>query len=241
MPDKYPSPNKNGYSVAYYKKRVDYFEHTTKFYSHRLSLLNKLCGFHGKELVLNVGCGVGTTEVEFIDEYGKMVGIDHNIIPLEMAKDVLEQKGIDGKGAFFVKAKAEILPFKKNTFDMVICADFVEHISKDLYCSLLKEIHAILKKDAFLIIYTPSANHIFEFIKRISRKFTNNELTKTGVNFPDFLVESLRDHGFNIVDCFLQPTHIFLLQYIERSLMRVPFFRPLVGRRICIRATALKT
>jgi ubiquinone/menaquinone biosynthesis C-methylase UbiE len=229
------------YPKSYYEKRIQYYRSPTAFYNYRLQLLKKLCRFRGNERVLDIGCGVGTTEIEFLGRYGTMVGIDHNGVPLTMANEVLQRRAPGTDTIVFVQAKAEELPFKEDSFDMVICADFVEHISRDLYFSLLKSIHRVLREKGILVIYAPSAQHLIERFKRMVGKLTGKKDSCHGVNKSEFLSESLRRHRFEILEQRLAPTHIFALQHIERFLMNFSGLRNLFGRRICLRAAAVKT
>lgn len=171
-----------------------------------------------------------------------MVGIDHNLVPILMANDLLRRHahGVNKGKGYFVNAKAEKLSFKQDSFDMVICADFVEHISQNLYFSLLEEVYYVLKKNGIFIIYTPSAQHILERAKRLLRNLLCKQNSCLGVNYTKFLVDTLKCYHFHVLECFLEPNHLVFLQPIERFFIRFQRLWPYFGRRICIRAVAKK-
>lgn len=52
-------------------------------------------------------------------------------------------------------ADGEYLPFKKNSFDVVLCLELLEHLYTPI--PILKEFWRILRADGFLLITTPNA------------------------------------------------------------------------------------
>lgn len=53
-----------------------------------------------------------------------------------------------------IKADAKNLPFKNETFDVVLCVDTAEHIDDDF--TAIQEMHRVLKEDGILILHTPN-------------------------------------------------------------------------------------
>lgn len=62
----------------------------------------------------------------------------------------------------FQVANAEKLPFKDNEFDLLICYETIEHVTKPL--KALKEMKRVLKKDSNLILTMDSGNWLFRIV-----------------------------------------------------------------------------
>lgn len=95
---------------------------------------------------LDVGCGVG----RFFDSFSDIYGIDISDDALRHAKEK-ECSGL-------VKADAQVLPFKSDTFDVVLCLDVVEHVDDDQ--ALIQEIKRVLTSHGAIILTAPA----FDFL-----------------------------------------------------------------------------
>ncbi|HEX2910199.1 MAG TPA: bifunctional 2-polyprenyl-6-hydroxyphenol methylase/3-demethylubiquinol 3-O-methyltransferase UbiG [Chloroflexia bacterium] len=91
--------------------------------------------------VLDVGCGGGLLSEEFARQGAHVTGIDLSIPSLEAARRHAEQAGLEIE---YQEASAEQLPFADNSFDILICCDFVEHVS-DRLDLVLSETARVLK------------------------------------------------------------------------------------------------
>jgi len=93
-----------------------------------------------KGRLLDIGCG----EKPYLDIFSphtvSYTGID---IPQSLHK----------KDAVDIFANAHHLPFKKDTFDTVLCLEILEHVKQPL--EVLKEIHRILKPGCVLVLSAP--------------------------------------------------------------------------------------
>lgn len=93
-----------------------------------------------KGRLLDIGCG----EKPYLDIFSphtvSYAGID---IPQSLHK----------KDAVDIFANAHHLPFKKDTFDTVLCLEILEHVKQPL--EVLKEIHRILKPGCVLVLSAP--------------------------------------------------------------------------------------
>ncbi len=93
-----------------------------------------------KGRLLDIGCG----EKPYLDIFSphtvSYTGID---IPQSLHK----------KDAVDIFANAHHLPFKKDTFDTVLCLEILEHVKQPL--EVLKEIHRVLKPGCILVLSTP--------------------------------------------------------------------------------------
>lgn len=105
---------------------------------YRGNKIKKLIGKKKNPKVLDIGCGLNNKFFKFKNYTGIDVrdykGIK-NIVHLDLLKDTT-------------------LPFKSNTFDLVMATEFLEHITRpDL---LAKEINRVIKKKGTIIISLPN-------------------------------------------------------------------------------------
>ena len=92
--------------------------------------------------ILDVGCGGGLLSEEFAKKGAKVTGIDISDKSIEIAKNhtLKSNLKIDYK-----KGSAEHIPENDNTFDVVICADCLEHVEN--LDKVIKEVSRVLKSD----------------------------------------------------------------------------------------------
>lgn len=82
--------------------------------------LAELCGITRPSYVLDVGCGVGATACWLARSIGcRVVGIDISEEMIARAKERAKREGVEDK-VEFRRADALKLPFKSNSFDVVI-------------------------------------------------------------------------------------------------------------------------
>lgn len=111
---------------------------------------------HGK--VLDAGCGPG----RFTFLIAKKKGID-NVIGIDASTEMLTfatQKMESGNclKVKFVKGDIQLLPFKENTFDSIVCVHVLFHLPQ--YSEILKEFVRVLKPGGWVIVQMNSSNHI---------------------------------------------------------------------------------
>lgn len=100
-----------------------------------------------KTNILDIGCGDGTflANIKANNPQVKLYGVDFSKFQLEKAKTIatVKQANLE-KG----------IPFKENTFDVIYCAEVIEHLFNPDF--LLEECNRILKKNGYLILSTPN-------------------------------------------------------------------------------------
>lgn len=110
-------------------ERISYFEFLAEIGATKhiggIRVTEELAGLchikEGGKYVLEVGCGIGLTSAFLAKKYGcRIVGIDLSRKMIERARENAKREGVADKTEFVV-GDAQKLPFKKNTFDAVIC------------------------------------------------------------------------------------------------------------------------
>jgi SAM-dependent methyltransferase len=106
--------------------------------------------FAQNNFILDIGCGTGYGIPELSTKAYDTVGID---IQREAVRDChLEYSA---KSSFSV-ASGDNLPFKNDSFDLVVSFQVIEHIHPDAVLNYLKEIKRVMKHDGILIVSTPN-------------------------------------------------------------------------------------
>lgn len=156
--------------------------------------------------VLDVGCGGGQYMEYFLDKGTKITGIDYSEKMIEMARGYLEGKEKNKTLRYsLIKADAEDLPFRNNTFDLIVSIGLLEYLSRPE--KALSEIHRVLKKGGYALLSFSKKDSPF-FLLRI---FPGSILRKTLLRLPKLsTVFSLKDMKF-----FLRESHLKLMKIDE--------------------------
>ncbi|MCL0038953.1 methyltransferase domain-containing protein [Dehalococcoidia bacterium] len=121
--------------------------------NNRMNVVLDLAALKQSNIVLDVGCSWGGSSYYFISLVNGIVGVDIDHDSLKDAKEVLG-KNCDKFAP--ICADATCLPFKKETFDTVMCIEIIEHITEDR--AFIKELYRVLKKDGNLVLTTPNSS-----------------------------------------------------------------------------------
>jgi len=108
--------------------------------------------------ILDAGCGTGRHICEaYRSKNVDVVGIDLNTDDLRKATDTLSamyREDPDNRGLCIMSmADLTRLPFKDETFDLVICSEVLEHIPDNM--AAIKELVRVLKPGRNLVVSVP--------------------------------------------------------------------------------------
>lgn len=107
------------------------------------------------ESILDVGCGIGVISLESYKRGASVTGIDYSENAIKTARElaltVLGKNEIE-----YLCMGIEDIPALSRRFDKVSCADFVEHISRELFETFLKLVRPVMNPGGRMIIYTPN-------------------------------------------------------------------------------------
>ncbi len=103
---------------------------------------------------LDIGCSTGLITSFLSKNFKKTIGIDTDFNAIKSAKK-LSKKNLN-----FIKASALEIPFKNDSFDLVICNHIYEHVPDAQ--KMFDEIYNLLKKDGFCYLSAGNKHNIIE-------------------------------------------------------------------------------
>lgn len=156
----------------------------------------------GDEKVLDAGCGRGffSNLIAKRLDGGKVIGVDiaDKILSSEnVIKHASENAFIEGVGdkTEFIKGDILSLPFKDNTFDVVLCISVLEYFDWKKECRMaLKEINRVLKPDGKLLL--------FEMIRSLRGFFISNPFLFFNLKSKEQWNNVVSEQGFSRVKNF---------------------------------------
>lgn len=147
----------NKVPVNYYQKGVKNNFLQRLWHTHKINLAKKLIGNIKFKTCLDVGCASGFMIGEIAKTYPTS---------LYFGIDVYDKAIISAKKNYplikFKTASAEKLPFKNNSFGLILFYETVEHVENPSAC--LKEIKRVLKKNGALILAMDSGSFLFRIV-----------------------------------------------------------------------------
>ncbi|MCU0848675.1 MAG: class I SAM-dependent methyltransferase [Spirochaetes bacterium] len=155
-------------------------------------------GVNRGDLVLDAGCGEGRHSLKLYESGAVVYSMDIDMESLRKARYSLSLMGKTGKypgGYFALSGDALRLPYRDETFDLVICSEVMEHVADDsLACS---ELSRVLKKNGRIAITVPTY-----FSEAIYDALTCEYFTSPGGHIrkymPKKLVKIMRSSGLEI-------------------------------------------
>ncbi|HSX48994.1 MAG TPA: class I SAM-dependent methyltransferase [Candidatus Saccharimonadales bacterium] len=145
----------------YYQKEIAKNPLKRFWHTEKVDTFKKLTKGKNFKNILDVGCASGrmANEISKIFPNAKMTGVDAYGKAIEYGKKTYPN-------IKFRVADAHKLPFKANSFDLVICYEVIEHLTNPL--KALQEMKRVLKKDGLAIITMDSGNILFRIVWWVS-------------------------------------------------------------------------
>ncbi|MCJ7679508.1 MAG: class I SAM-dependent methyltransferase [Candidatus Aminicenantes bacterium] len=117
----------------------------------KLKLLNHVFSINEDETALDLGCAQGILSYFLRRKGGCWISTDLDLENCRTADAFLEGNCMQISSGF--------LPFRDESFDTVVCLDFLEHLDDDELC--LREIRRVLKVNGVLFLAVPRTGRIF--------------------------------------------------------------------------------
>jgi SAM-dependent methyltransferase len=116
----------------------------------RLDLIRQYVSLEGRR-ILDIGCGIGTYVRKFRDFSPHVYGIDVDEEKVRRAAQTLPHITVGG---------AEALPFRDETFDVILLNEVIEHVASDR--ATIQEAVRCLTPGGHVVIFAPNRMYPFE-------------------------------------------------------------------------------
>ncbi|MGQ0815544.1 MAG: class I SAM-dependent methyltransferase [Gemmatimonadota bacterium] len=215
------------YDEAYFADLSARYRKRNRFARRRIAnVFSLLPELKGRRL-LDVGCGMGTFALEAATRGATAVGLDLAPAGIAAAQRVAKAESVDS--ASFILADAAALPFRGGSEDIVIAADFTEHLDDHTLARVLGELARVTRVGGSLVIYTPESSHIFERL-RDRGILLEQEPSHIGIRSAGELARAAQQAGFAVERIRYLPSHLPIWNLLERGLGRwVPLLRRRIG------------
>jgi SAM-dependent methyltransferase len=213
------APNAAVYDDAYYAAmyRPHWFFRNERKYRERDEALLRAVKPRAGTRLLEVGSARGDTAFFFAPLVGEVVGIDAAETAVSAARAAAATRGL-ATVRFETADARDLAPFGAASFDVVLFADFVEHVTDEVLRPSLAEALRVLVPGGALAIYTPNLDHWAERIKA----------AVPGLQQPDHIavrpsadvVSLVEGAGFSVDDLFFSASPYPLLGGVDRLFPR---------------------
>jgi len=154
------------------------------WHNHKRKVIHQMIDkFAQRGMVLDIGAGTGKMLSELKTKGWEVMGIDREQEAVKWSK----KRGVKVKLTDIEKK----LPFKKNSFDLVLALDVLEHLNKD--GKSLQEIGRVLKSEGVAIITVPAYQWLFNYWDKMlghRRRYSKSLLRKI-IKIGKFKIEFL--------------------------------------------------
>jgi ubiquinone/menaquinone biosynthesis C-methylase UbiE len=119
-------------------------------------------GRHAGQVVVEVGCGVGTDGSRFLEGGARYLGVDSSDTAVRTARRTLDMLGLEGA---VVSADATVLPIRGGTVDFVYSNGVLHHVGDTQ--AAVDEIHRILRPEGSAVVmlyHRSSFNYRFNIL-----------------------------------------------------------------------------
>lgn len=195
----------------YTKKYDEWFDTPFGAYADRLekSLILRYLGDVRGKRILDLGCGTGNYAIELARRGAIVTGIDASMDMLETAGEKAKSKGLL---ITFLAGKAEDMPFKADSFDVLVSVTACEFFGNMQMAA--GEMKRVLRPDGTIVIGTINKLSLYGVEKKVSPVF---KIESSYKNARFISIYGLKRH-FRVIRW---KTTIFALPWIPDSTLAV--------------------
>ncbi len=216
--------------------RSDYFEVDSAhlidlesgFQRYRIRKVLEIYDPRPDDRVVDLGCGWGTFGFVLSGRVAEMVGVDFSQKSIDLCRKRLESD--PRENLRFLCADAADTGLEGGSWDVVIAADFFEHLYPEDAERVVREAYRLLRPGGHFSVWTPHRGHILEILKN------HDILLKRDVSHVDYksmkrMTGMMTEAGFEIERAYYAESHLPVLDVLERALSG---FVPLLRRRVAV-------
>jgi 2-polyprenyl-3-methyl-5-hydroxy-6-metoxy-1,4-benzoquinol methylase len=225
-----PSSREYYEESGYFQQGGDHLtDPDSPFHRYRTRMVLGLCGPLEGLRVVDLGCGWGTISFALAREGASVVGLDFAQAAVEICRARLESEPLDD--LTFLRADARDTGLEAAQWDLVMCADLVEHLIPEDTRAVYQEAWRLLRPGGRLVIWTPDPGHFLERLRRSG--ILTPDPTHVDYKTLKRVVRELQEEGFQVEEAVHRESHLPALSTLERLFMR---FVPILRRRVGVRA-----
>jgi len=167
----------------------------------------------GRKL-LDIGCGAGRTALLVAKRGFKVEGVDVEERVIKLARRKAKKEKLDGQARFTCADIYKGLRFKKESFDVIICSEVIEHVPSPK--KVIREAKYLLKTQGILILTTPHSQRLWTITDEYAehRKRFETEEIKKMLKSENFEIKNLYTVGFPLM-VFLFIGYNFLVRFLK--------------------------
>jgi len=172
----------------------------------RRSLVKSLVSsmnFRPGDLVLDVGCGVGSNLRVLEGQNFSVIGLDKSYHALRLARERTK--------CFLINADLSRLPIHPGSIDLVLATDVLEHLDNDIRG--VRSFHEVLRDGGALILTVPA----FQFLWGLQDVVTGHKRRYAMREIQD----KIEQEGFSILRCSYFNFFLFFPILMGRCLIRL--------------------
>ncbi len=167
----------------------------------RFGYFSKIAGPLDGKLVLDVGCGGGILTESFASAGARVTGIDPSGAAIESAKAHAKESGLNIE--YHAASPAEFLKDTPKKFDVIVCAEVLEHLSSEDLDAFLTDTLGMLKKGGLLFFATINRTlkaRLFAILvaEKILKMLPSGTHAFNRFIKPSELVRSLKKNGLTV-------------------------------------------
>lgn len=178
----------------YYQKEIAKNPLKRYWHTQKVNTFSSLVRNRKFKKILDVGSASGrmANEISKIFPGAQITGIDAYKKAVDYGKKTYPQ-------IKFLVADAHKLPFRANSFDLIVCYEVIEHLVDPL--KALKEMKRVLRKDGVAIVAMDSGNWLFRVVWWISEKTISSVWQNAHLHpFKHWQLEAtIKKAGFKII------------------------------------------
>ena len=158
------------------------------FYAARHDAVAEALSTHRGHVALDLGCGSGV----YLEVLGK---ICERVTALDLAGAYVRQALAQHPAADGVQGSATSLPFRAESFDVVLATEVIEHLVRPTV--LLDEVQRVLRPGGVAVLTTPNPLTPHDLLYRVKRRVRGFDVDEhPGLMLPWVLSHEIRRRGF---------------------------------------------